>query len=127
MSRKQRVIVEIAVPPLLAAMLLVVTSQRSHRVLDILVGFPALVALAYALAFAPCVGYAAAMEFWFEKGMQERCGWTGTAGLSSVLGLAIGNLIGWLVQGGQGAFSLIGALDGVIVGLYLAHQYRRLS
>jgi len=124
MSRVHRVLIEVGLPPPVAAVLLVATSPRPYGLSDVLIGFPVLVATAYGLAFVPCVAYAAAMEFWFAGGMRERSGWVCTAGISSLLGLAVGCLIDWLIQGGGKALLLIGAADGLLVGAYLAYRYR---
>src|ERR1035437_10206068 len=116
MSRVRRIVVEVAVPPVLAAVLVVLIHPMPYRIEQILLGFPALVFAAYGFAFLPCLAYTAAMELWFLKGMHERCGSICTAGVSSLLGLAAGYLIQLLIPGGGMTLLPIGALDGLVVG-----------
>ena len=123
MSKLHRIVVEVAVPPLLAVFLLVVIHPGSNSIQDILIGFPAFVVIAYAFGILPCLGYAAAMEFWFAKGLQERCGRICTVGLSTMIGFVAGYVVQTLVVGGAMILVSIGGLVGLIVGLYLACRY----
>lgn len=117
MTRRWRITIELGVPPLLAAILLVVTSPTpSYGIAEILIGFPALVATAYVFGILPCSVYAVLMEFWFEKGFNRRCGWLSTAILSSLIGGCAGFLIQLVVPGGLIELVPIGFIAGLTVG-----------
>ncbi len=124
LRKLHRIIVEIALPPPLAVVIVLVSHPRSYRAEDILTGLPALLFAAYAFALLPCLAYAAVMELWFAKGIQDRCGPLCTAGVSSLLGTGAGYVIQLLIPGGGIVLLPIGALDGMLVGAYLAYRYR---
>jgi hypothetical protein len=117
------VVVELVAPPLIASVLLILAHPKSSGIGDILLGFPALLAAAYGLGVLPCLAYAAAMECWFAAGMRQRCGFLCTVVASCLLGMGAGYVVQLLIPGGGLSLWPLAALDGLLVGSYLAYRY----
>ena len=126
MNRKQRILIEIFSPPLLGAAIFTVGGFGSDTLVDRIMFFPFFLVFAYLYGILPTAAYAAVMELWFTQRLHIRCGLLGTTVVSSLLGLGAGFLIQLMAQGAKISSLLpIGALVGLVIGLYLARKSRK--
>jgi hypothetical protein len=95
MSKYRRMLFELFAPPFLAVLLLI-TTDRSETVDEILTAFLPMLFFAYAFGIIPSLIYMLAMEFWFQSGLRTRFGFLCTIGLSGLLGVGAGFLSAWL-------------------------------
>ncbi len=132
MKQTQRVLIEIFMPPLLAAIIIVVGGYTSDSLTDIILGFPAFLGFSYVFGIIPSLLYAFMMEIWFRKKLHEKLGISATVLFSlllgSLAGLSVFILSKTFTQGSASdmrKFIGIGSLTGIISGLGLACCLKR--
>jgi len=131
MSTNQRIFVELSAPPFLAVMWMTAASlvNGSEPILLVLVAWFPMLIYAYVISFIPSLIYTLVMEVWFRSGLRTRFGLFCTAGLSSLLGAGAGFLAvtigirgGPLIGEDWRDYTLIGAVVGLLVGLYVGRK-----
>ena len=132
MSKEKRIFIELSAPPFLAVMWMAVASSiKGEPIFTILLAcFPMLI-FAYLFSIIPSLVYTLVMEVWFRLGLHTRLGLFCTAGLSSSLGagavflaVIIGIWFGHLIGEDWRDFALMGAVIGLLVGLYVGRKQK---
>jgi hypothetical protein len=129
MNKKNRMLVEFLAPPFLAVVWLTISSYKSETIMSMVAGFIPLLFFACIFSLIPSLIYVMAMEIWFRSEFHSRLGFVCTACLSGFLGAgagfsaaAIGSWLGFLVPSDCIHFLRIGAVVGLLVGLYIGRK-----
>ncbi|MCG3150698.1 MAG: hypothetical protein PCFJNLEI_04189 [Verrucomicrobiae bacterium] len=120
-NRCVRLCVEIGLPCPLAACVMLLVCRPSNSLPEMLVGFPLLIAYAYAFGIVPSLLYAGLMEIWFGLKLDRRCGSVATVIFSGLLGAASGFSIQLVTTQATGGLPLVsvGGIVGLGVGVIL--------
>lgn len=120
---------EVAMPAPLAVVLMTIIRSTPDRLVDILLGLPIILSVAYLFAIIPSVCYAIIMEIWFH--FTRHCTYSvlvtaATIGLSTVLLSGVGYIVQVLAFRELTISYLvpIGALDGMLLGILLCYISR---
>lgn len=131
-NRHYRILLEAIAPvPLGAILMMLTTSRASESVGEVVKAFPIFLMVSYVFGIVPSLLYAGIMELWFCNKLNEKLGCILTILFSVLLGFLSGFIVFVFSKPftkGTASDMLhiagIGALVGLVIGIYLARRCR---